>query len=58
MFNLLLVCSDKASLSGLASVLAEYSDVDLSWAESGEQALNIALDTTEYLCYRKAAPLN
>jgi len=42
MFKLLLVCPDKASLSGLASVLAEHDDVDLSWAESGEQALDLA----------------
>jgi CheY-like chemotaxis protein len=46
MFKLLLVSSNKASLSGLASALAEHSDVDLSWAESGERALKIASDTT------------
>jgi len=42
MFKLLLVSPDKASLSGLASALAEYGDVDLSYAASGEQALDIA----------------
>ena len=42
MFKLLLVSPDRASLSGLASILAEHGDVDLSWAYSGEQALDIA----------------
>ena len=42
MVKLLLVSSDKDSLSDLASALVEHIDVDLSWAESGETALNIA----------------
>jgi CheY-like chemotaxis protein len=45
MFKLLMVSPDKDSLSGLASALAEYEDVDLSWADSGERALDIASDT-------------
>jgi CheY-like chemotaxis protein len=45
MLKLLLVSPNKASLSGLASALAEHGDVDLSWAESGEKALDIASDT-------------
>ena len=45
MFKLLLVSPDKYSLSGLASALIEHGDVDLSWAESGEKALDIASDT-------------
>ncbi len=45
MFKLLLVSPDKASLSGLASAFAEHDDVELSWAESGEQALDIASET-------------
>ena len=45
MFKLLLVSPDEASLSGLASALAEYGDVDFSWAESGEQALNVVSNT-------------
>jgi len=45
MLKLLLVIPNKASLSGLASALAEHGDVDLSWAESGEKALDIASDT-------------
>jgi CheY-like chemotaxis protein len=45
MLKLLLVSPNKASLSGLASALAEHGDVDLSWAESGEKALEIASDT-------------
>jgi len=44
MLKLLLVSPNKASLSGLASALAEHGDVDLSWAESGEKALEIASD--------------
>ena len=45
MLKLLLVSPNKASLSGLASALMEHGDVDLSWAESGEKALDIASDT-------------
>jgi len=45
MLKLLLVSPNKTSLSGLASALAEHGDVDLSWAESGEKALDIASDT-------------
>lgn len=45
MLKLLLVSPNKASLSGLASALVEHGDVDLSWAESGEKALEIASDT-------------
>lgn len=46
MLKLLLVSPNKASLSGLASALAEHGDIDLSWAESGETALDMASDTT------------
>ena len=46
MFKLLLVSPDKTSLSGLASALAEYGDVDLSWAEYGKEALDIASNNT------------
>ncbi len=46
MFKLLLVCPDKASLSGLASALAVHDEVDLSWAKSGELALDIVSDST------------
>jgi len=46
MFKLLLVSPDKASLSGLVSAFSEHGDVDFSWVESGEIALNIASDTT------------
>ncbi|MBL7177905.1 MAG: response regulator [Desulfobacteraceae bacterium] len=42
MLKLLLVSPDKVSLSGFASALLEHGDVDLSWAESGEKALDIA----------------
>jgi len=45
MLKLLLVSPNKASLSGLASALVEHGDVDLSWAESGEKALEISSDT-------------
>jgi len=45
MLKLLLVSPDEDSLSGLASALMEHGDVDLSWAESGEKALDIASDT-------------
>ena len=42
LFKLLLVSPDKYSLSGLALALVEHGDVDLSWAESGETALQRA----------------
>ena len=42
MLKLLLVSPNEESLSGLASALIEQGDVDLSWAESGEKALDIA----------------
>ena len=45
MFKILLVSPDKNSLDGLASALAEHADVDLSWAESGKTALEIATDS-------------
>jgi CheY-like chemotaxis protein len=45
MLKLLLVSPDQDSLSDLASALVEHSNVDLSWAESGETALNIASGT-------------
>jgi CheY-like chemotaxis protein len=45
MLKLLLVSPDKDSLSGLASALVEHGDVDLSWAKSGQSALEIASDT-------------
>jgi len=44
MLKLLLVSSDKDALFDLASALAKYGDVELSWAESGETALNLASD--------------
>jgi DNA-binding NtrC family response regulator len=46
MFKLLLVSPDKTSLSGLASALAEHGGVDLSWAEYGKEALDIASNDT------------
>lgn len=45
MFKLLLVSPDKNSLYNLASALVEHADVDLSWAESGKTALEIATDS-------------
>lgn len=39
MENLLLVSSDKTSLSDLASALERDGDVDVSWARSGLEAL-------------------
>ena len=45
MLKLLLVSPDKDSLSAFASALVKDADVDLSWAESGERALEIASDT-------------
>lgn len=41
MLRLLLVSSNKESLSGLASALSKHNDVDLSWAESGDKALHM-----------------
>ena len=45
MLKLLLVSPNKVSFSGFASALLEHGDVDLSWAESGEKALDIASHT-------------
>jgi CheY-like chemotaxis protein len=45
MFKLLLVTPNKDALARLASALAEREDVQVSWAESGSQALNIASQT-------------
>jgi DNA-binding NtrC family response regulator len=45
MLKLLLVTPDKGSLSAFASVLVKDGDVELSWAESGERALEMASDT-------------
>jgi len=45
MLKLLLVTPDKDSLSGLSSALVEHGDVDLSLAESGKTALDIASGT-------------
>ena len=41
MLKLLLVSPNRDALSDLASVLAEYDDVDFSWAESGEATLDM-----------------
>ena len=46
MLKLLLVVTDKDSFSGLASALAKHGDVDLFWAESGDNALDIVSNTT------------
>ena len=45
MHKLLLVTSNKDSLSLLASTLAAQDDVDLSWAQSGDKALDMISDT-------------
>ena len=45
MLKLLLVSSDKDAFVDLASALVKHSDVDFTWAESGETALNIAATT-------------
>lgn len=45
MIKLLLVSPDKDALSDLASALIEHDDVALSWAKSGEVALNMAIET-------------
>jgi len=44
MYKLLLVTTNKDSLSALASALEKHSEADLSWAESGGKALEIASD--------------
>ena len=44
MLKLLLVSNDKDSLADLASALVQHDDVELSWAESGETALNLAAE--------------
>ncbi len=41
MYKLLLVTTDKNSLSDLVSALVAHSDVDLSWADSGDKALDM-----------------
>jgi len=46
MLKLLLVTPDKDSLSAFASALTEHGDVDLFWAESGDDALGIVSNTT------------
>lgn len=45
MFKILIVSPDKNSLYNLASALVEHTEVDLSWAESGKTALEIATDS-------------
>lgn len=45
MHRLLLVTSDKNSLSDLASALLTHGDVELSWADSGEAALDMISKT-------------
>jgi CheY-like chemotaxis protein len=45
MFKILIVSPDKNSLYNLASALVEHAEVDLSWAESGKAALEIATDS-------------
>ncbi len=42
MFKLLLVTTHNHSLSDFASALAKHGAVQLSWAESGDEALEIA----------------
>ncbi len=41
MRTILLVCGDIDSFADLASALARYGDVDLFWAESGGEALDM-----------------
>ena len=41
MIKLLLVTPDKASFNEFASVLAQNDDVELSWAGTGQRALDI-----------------
>jgi len=45
MNKLLLISTDKESLSTLASALVERDDVELSWASSGGDALGIISST-------------
>ena len=45
MLKLLLVSPDKDVLSDFASALTKHGDVEFSWAESGETALQIASTT-------------
>jgi len=45
MIKLLLISPNKNSLQNLASALVEHADVDLSWAESGKNALEIVTDS-------------
>jgi len=45
MYKLLLVTTNKDSLSDLASALLTHGDVDLFWANSGEAALNMISTT-------------
>ena len=45
MHRLLLVTSNKDSLSLLASTLAAQDGVDLSWAQSGDKALDMISNT-------------
>ncbi|NVM23004.1 MAG: response regulator [Desulfobacterales bacterium] len=45
MVKLLLATPDRKSLSELASALEEHYDVDLTWAESGANALDIISHT-------------
>jgi DNA-binding NtrC family response regulator len=46
MENLLLVSSDKTPLSDLASALEKDNDVNVSWAESGLEALRSVSNST------------
>jgi DNA-binding response OmpR family regulator len=45
MLKILLVCSDKDALSDFASALLRHGEVELSWAETGETALQRASTT-------------
>jgi CheY-like chemotaxis protein len=45
MFKFLLVTPDKNALSNLALALGKKDDVQLSWAESGNKALDMVSDT-------------
>ena len=46
MLKVLLASPHKESLAGLASALAEHEDVQVSWAESGIQALDTISEAT------------
>ena len=46
MLKVLLASFHKESLAGLASALAEHEDVQVSWAESGIQALDTISEAT------------